>query len=88
MAPKKGKKDYPGFIKAAEDDRELSKRFFSKINNNAKAKELKEFFDKEGFTEISLEGSKQIRTVMKQLTKGGKRLRVGSNPPCPANTHY
>lgn len=85
MAPKRAKKNYIGFLGAVEKSEKLTKEFFS--NSKKSAKELMEFFHAEGFTEISLEHSKQIKKAMKPLT-ARRNLRPGDDPPCPPNTHY
>lgn len=80
MAPKR--KDYIGFIHAAAKDKELTSGFFSKSKKSAK--ELKDFFHKEGFTEIELEHSKLIKKGMKAFPEA----KEPGDSPCPSNTHY
>jgi len=82
MAPKRAKKNYIGFLAAAEKSEKLTKGFFSRKT----AKELMDFFHAEGFTEIGLEHSKQIIKAMKPYTTG-KQPQPGE-PPCTPNTHY
>jgi hypothetical protein len=83
MAPKR--KDYIGFLMEVEENEELAKGFFS--NSKKSAKDLKDFFRAQGFTEIELEHSKQIKKGMKAFKKRGG-LQPGDSPPCPPNTHY
>jgi hypothetical protein len=85
MATERARKDYIGFIAAAEKDEKLTKGFFSKCKKTEK--ELKKFFENQGFTEIGDDGAKQIKQAMKQFTEGGRRLKSGK-PPCPSGTHY
>jgi hypothetical protein len=85
MATQRTRKDYVGFIVEAEKDEELTKRFFSKCKKTEK--ELRNFFDNQGFTEISDDGVKQIKQAVKQFTEGGRRLKAGK-PPCPSGSHY
>ena len=80
MAPKR--KDYIGFIQAAEKDEELTRGFFSKSKKSAK--ELKDFFHKKGFTDIELEHSKVIKKGMKAFPKANEP----EDAPCPTNTRY
>ncbi len=80
MAPKK--KNYIGFIQAAEKNEELTREFFSKSKKSAK--ELTKFFHRKGFTDIELEHSKLIK-------KGMKPFSASKNPgdaPCPSGTRY
>ncbi len=83
MAPKRKRKDYIGFILAAEKSEKLTKEFFSKSKKTAK--ELTEFFHGEGFTEIELEHSRQIKRAMKSFMPPGP---VPPQPPCLSGAHY
>ena len=80
MAPKR--KDYIGFVQAAEKDEELTRGFFSKSKKSAK--ELTDFFHKKGFTEIKVEHSNVIKKGMKAFPKA----KEPGDAPCPSNTHY
>ena len=82
MAPKRARKNYIGFIMAAEKNRKLTEDFFSK--KKKPAKELLGFFHDEGFTEIELEHCRQIKKMMKPFPRA---INAGDSP-CPPNTHY
>ncbi len=80
MARERAKKDFTGFILAAEKSDRLTKEFFSK----KKAEDLKEFFDAEGFTEIELSHCKNIIRVKNPKD----RPPLTARKTCPSGTHY
>lgn len=81
MATQRSKKDFIGFILAAEQDRKLATRFLSE------QKDLYQFFQKEGFTEIPESDCTDILTARTRLEK----LSIGEvigDIPCPPNAKY
>ena len=84
MATKRSKKDFIGFILAAEEDAKLAKNFLSKKNST----ELHKFFHKEGFTEVSKDHCKDI---LKAKTKRhAMKQQIAGNPfyDCPPDARY
>lgn len=80
MATKRSKKDFIGFILAAEENKKLFARFLDE------KKDLYKFFQGEGFTEISEESCPDILEARTRLEK----MSIGEliEEPCPPNTKY
>jgi hypothetical protein len=77
------RKDFIGFILAAEEDEKLTKEFLSK----KEVKVLYLFFKQKGFTEIREEPDcEDILTARRRLEK----VTIGEiiEEPCPANAKY
>ncbi len=84
MAKNRSRKDFIGFILEAEKDPRLTKAFLSKQT----VTQLYNFFQEEGFTDISKDDCVDI---LKSKTKkfGTGQLIAGNPPdPCPPNAHY
>ena len=74
------RKDFIGFILAAERDKKLTARFLSE------KKDLYKFFQGEGFTEISRESCTDILEARTRL----EQMSIGEliEEPCPPNAKY
>jgi len=82
MVRARSKKDFIGFILAAEQDKKLIRRFLS----TEQVPGLYDFFQKEGFTEILEPDCRDILTARSRLEK----VSIGDmiDESCPTNAKY
>ncbi len=82
MARARSKKNFIGFILAAEQDTKLLRAFLSKEKPDL----LYDFFQREGFTEIDEPDCRDILAARSRLEK----VSIGDmiDESCPTNTKY
>ncbi len=84
MARSRAKKDFIGFILAAEKDSKLTEDFLDFVSKK-RAMELHNFFQKEGFTEVTQENCEAILRSRSLMFA----IRRRPYPPlCPDDANY